>query len=42
MVLKTVAAMSTKDILSPRFARGGESVNELRNLFLGFFVLRFH
>ena len=32
MVQKTVAEMSAKDILSPSLARGGESVNELRNM----------
>ena len=44
MVLKTVEAVSAKDILSPRLAHGGESVNEFRNIFflLGLSILRFH
>ena len=44
MLLKTVAAVSAKDILSPRLAPGDESVNQLRNIFflLSLSVLRFH
>ena len=33
MVLKTVAEVSANDFLSPWLARGGESVNELRNIY---------